>query len=154
MRMVIQPRRKILTKRSWVARRDREAGTSSGASGKRVLSGIVSSARPPTLSPHKGATATATHSRAARCGSVIRVRGPCPPPRLVIVKPCSLQARNPYQPAAPALGARAVSNNHGSVEPASQRASRVQVSRRRGPGNAVPVPTHCVPGWGTNLRSG
>jgi hypothetical protein len=112
--IVIQPRRKILTKRRCVARREREAGTAAGASGKSVLSGIVSSAIPPTLSNHKVATATANHSRAARCGSVMRVRCHCHPPRFVILKPCSLHARNPYQHASPALGARSVSNNQGS----------------------------------------
>jgi hypothetical protein len=69
---------------------------------------------PPTLSNHNVATATANHNRAARWASLRRVRCHCHPPRLVILKPCSIHARNPYQYAAPALGARSVSNNQGS----------------------------------------
>ena len=81
----------------------------------------------------KVATATANHNRAARCGSVMRVRCHCQPPRLVILKPCSIQARKPYQHALPALGARSVSSNHGSRYPSSHRASSVQLRRRRAP---------------------
>jgi len=85
------------------------------------------------VSNHNVATATANHSRAARCGSLLRVRGHGHPPRLALLQPCSIQARSPYQPAAPALGAKAVKSNHGSAEPSSPRARRVQLRRRRGP---------------------
>ena len=101
-RMMIHPWRKILTKRNWVARRDWAGGPSPSPRDNRVLSGSVSSAIPPTLSSHNVATATANHSRAARCGSVMRVRCHCHPPRFVILKPCSIQALNPYQHASPA----------------------------------------------------
>src|ERR1700741_3980897 len=112
--MVIQPWRKTLTKRNWVAHRERGGGQSPSANGNSVLTGTVSSARPPTLSNHNVATATANHNRAARWGSVIRVRCHCHPPRLVILKPCSIQALSPYQHAWPALGAKSVNTNHGS----------------------------------------
>jgi hypothetical protein len=150
---VIQPRRKILPKRKRVACRCRARGASASVSGSSVLSGSVSSAAPPTLSNHNVATATTNHNRAARWGSLMRVRCHCQPPRFVIFKPGSIHARNPYQQASPALGARSVSNNHGSLSPSSQRASSLQLSRRA-PCNAVPVPTHCVPGCGTNSRNG
>ena len=80
-----------------------------------VLAGIVSSASPPTLSSHKVATATASHRRAARSGLVMWVRCHCQPARLVILKPCSIQARNPYQQAVLASGGRSVRINHGSL---------------------------------------
>src|SRR5262245_917106 len=112
--MVIQPGRKILTNRRRVAWRGRDAGQSAAARGSSVLTGREAAARPPTLSTHTVATATATHNRAARWGALMRVRCHGHPPRLVTLKPCSIQVRNPYQHAFPALGARAVSNNHGS----------------------------------------
>jgi len=49
-----------------------------------VLAGIVSSVAPPTLRNHKVAPATASHRRAARAGSVRRVRCHGQPARLVI----------------------------------------------------------------------
>src|SRR5882724_11679851 len=90
------------------------AGTSTVTSGT-VLAGTVASASPPTLSSHKVATATASHRRAARSGLVIWVRCHCQPARLVILKPCSIQARKPYQPAVLASGGRSVRINHGSL---------------------------------------
>jgi hypothetical protein len=104
-----------LTKRTWVACRGRDGGPSAFASGSRVLAGLVASTSSPTLSNHKVATATANHNRAARCGSLMRVRCPCQPPRWVILKPGSLHARKPYPHASPARGARAVRNNPGSA---------------------------------------
>src|SRR5215813_6570822 len=103
--MVVQPWRKILTKRNWVARRGREGGQAADANGSSVLTESVSSAMPPARSNHKAATATANHNRAARWGSLMGVRCHCQPPRLVILKLCSIQARSPYQHASPALGA-------------------------------------------------
>jgi len=101
--MAFQPWRKTLTRRNCVAWRGRGRGRSWAGSGGSVPTGIVVSAAPPTLSSHKVATATASHNRAARWGSVMRVRCHCQPPRLVILNPCSIQARNPYQQASPAL---------------------------------------------------
>ena len=111
-----------------------------------VLAGIVSSASPPTLSSHKVATATASHRRAARAGWVMWVRCHCQPARLVILKPCSIQARNPYQQAVLASGGRSVRINQGSLYPPSQHASSVQWSWRWRPLKAIPVPCHVVPG--------
>ena len=71
--------------------------------------------RPPTLSNHKVATATANHRRAARWGSVMRVRCHGHPARLVSLKPCSIQARNPYQQASLASGGKSVRINQGAM---------------------------------------
>jgi hypothetical protein len=70
---------------------------------------------PPTLSSQKVATATASHRRAARCGSVMRVRCHCQPARFVTLKPCSIQARSLYQHASLASGGKSVRIHHGSV---------------------------------------
>ena len=108
---------------------------------------------PPTLSSHKVETATASHRRAARCGSVMRVCCHCQPARFVTLKPCSIQARSPYQQAALAAGGRSVRINHGSVYPSSQQASNVQWSWRGARLKAVPVPCQREPG-GANVDSG
>lgn len=71
----------------------------------------VSSARPPTLSSHNVATATASPRRAARWGTVLRVRCHCHPARLVRLKPCSIQARSPYYQVALASGGKSVRIN-------------------------------------------
>jgi hypothetical protein len=113
--MVIHPWRKRLTKRNCVARRGRDGAPSPFARGNSVLAGSVSAASPPTLSNPRVATATANHNRAARCGSLLRVRCHCQPPRFVIVQPCAIPVRKPYQHASPALGARSVNNNPGSA---------------------------------------
>ena len=110
-----QPRRKTLTSRRRVARRVRGGSGTRAVTSGTVLAGIVSSASPPTLSSHKVATATASHRRAARSGLVMWVRCHCQPARLVILKPCSIQARNPYQQAVLASGGRSVRINHGSL---------------------------------------
>ena len=109
--------------------RPRLPGTRAVTSGT-VLTGIVSSASPPTLRSHRVATATASHRRAARSGLVMWVRCHGQPARLVILKPCSIHARNPYQQAVLASGGRSVRITHGSLSPASQQASRVQCSWR------------------------
>src|SRR5262252_7200119 len=80
----------------------------------------AASASPPTLSSHKVATATANHRRAARAGWVMWVCCPCQPARLVLLQPCAIQARTPYQQAVLASSGRSVRLNHGSVYPASQ----------------------------------
>jgi hypothetical protein len=61
--LAIQPCRKVLTRRRRVARR---WWASASDTSSRVLAGIVSSAKPPTLSSHSVATATASLRRAAR----------------------------------------------------------------------------------------
>ena len=55
-----------------------------GHTSSRVLAGIVSSAKPPTLSSHSVATATASHRRAARAGWVMRVCCHGQPARVVL----------------------------------------------------------------------
>jgi hypothetical protein len=61
--IVIQPRRKVLTRRKPVARCWWASASGTSRSGR---AGIVSSAKPPTRSSHSLATATASHRRAAR----------------------------------------------------------------------------------------
>src|SRR5439155_5989023 len=124
------PRRSTRTRRGGVARRVGGGGGTSTVTSGTVLAGTVASASPPTLRTHKVATATARHRRAARSGLVIWVRCHCQPARLVIFKPCSIHARNPYQQAALASGGRSVSINHGSLSPTSQHANSVQWSWR------------------------
>ena len=70
---------------------------------------------PPTRSRHKVATATASHRRAARWGSVMRVRCHGQPARFVTLQPCASQARRPYQPASLAAGGTAVRLTPGAV---------------------------------------
>jgi hypothetical protein len=91
---------------------------------------MASSASPPTLSSPKVATATASHRRAARSGLVMRVRCHGHPARLVLVKPCSIQARKPSQQAVLASGGTSVRINHGALSLASQHASNVPCSCR------------------------
>ena len=86
------PWRTTLTSRRRVARRDRDRSGHNPVTSSSVLAGMVSAAAPPTLSRHPVATATASHRRAARAGSRIRVRGHGQPARLVLCKPCSIQA--------------------------------------------------------------
>src|SRR5918912_3162129 len=74
----------------------RRATCVSGKAAK-LLTGKLASAWPPTLTAHKVATAMANHSRSARAGSVILVWCHCQPPRLVSLKPPSIQLRIPYQ---------------------------------------------------------
>lgn len=104
--MVIQPRRNTLTRRNRVARRWRRCASINAVTSSTVLLAMASSAAPPTLTSHKVATATASHSRAARAGCAMRVRCHCQPPRLVSLKLCSIQARRPYQAAVLASGGR------------------------------------------------
>lgn len=100
--------------------------------------GIAASASPPTASSHQVAMAMANHSRSARSGSIMRVYCHCQPPCLIFLKPCSIQARKPYQQAPAVWGGRSVKINHGSACPASQRANRVQAKRVFGLLKAVP----------------
>ena len=67
-----------------------------------VASPICKSASPPTLNIQYVAIATPSHRRSARSGSVMRVRCHCQPARFVILNPCSIQARIPYQQASQA----------------------------------------------------
>jgi hypothetical protein len=113
--MAIPPGRNTLTTRSGVARRGRDAGHPAAGSGSPGLTGTVSSASPPPLSTHRVATATANHKRAARGGSLRRVRCHGHPPRFGSLKPGSIPARSPSHHASPALGARSVKNHQGSA---------------------------------------
>src|SRR5512144_2053092 len=72
--------------------------------GGQVAAGTVASASPPTDSSHQVAIAMANHRRSARAGSSMRVYCHCQPPRLIRLKPCSIQVRNPYQQAWAACG--------------------------------------------------
>ena len=108
----------------------------------RVPSGLVSLAAPPTLISYKVATATGSPRRTARCGLVMRVRCHCHPARLVSLKPCSIQARRPYQQASPTSGGKSVRINQGSLQPASQQA------------NSSAVHTGPVPTCGVKVSSG
>jgi len=119
-----------------------------------VLGGPLASASPPTLSSHNVAPATANHPRAARSGSVRRVRGHCPPPRLVSLKPCAIQARKPYPHAARLAGGKAVKLNHASLSPSSPQANRVQFKRLGRLTKAVPRPCQRVPGGEAKRRRG
>jgi transposase len=93
----IHPWRKTLTKRNCLAHRGQESDWPSAGSESNVPTGIFSSAAPSTRSNYNVATATANHKRAARWGSVMHVRCHCHPPRFVILTPCSIHARSPYQ---------------------------------------------------------
>src|SRR5207245_4594301 len=94
----------------------RRAMWSSGNS-SNVLHGRLPSASPPTLTTHKVATAIANHKRLARAGSVILVWCHCHPPRLVSLKPLSIQVRILYHTTSAAWGARSVSTSQGSASP-------------------------------------
>ena len=74
----------------------------------------MASASPPTESSHHVASASANHSRSARAGSSVRVYCHCQPPRFKRLKPCSIQARSPYQQACAAWGGRLVSMSQAS----------------------------------------
>ena len=94
------------------------ASTSAVTSGTRA--GLESSPHRPRRRPSaatRSPPATARHRRAARAGGVMWVRCHCPPARLVILQPGSIQARNPYQQAVLASGGRSVRINQGSVYP-------------------------------------
>ncbi len=151
---VIHPRRNTRTRRRRVSRRLRRLGGHSAVTSSNVPSGTASSTSPPTRKSYNVATATANHRREARPGSLIRVRCNCHPARLVTLKPCSIQARSPYQAASLASGGTSVRINHGSLSPASQRAKSVQSTCRPCPFKAVPRPLHDVPTSGTKLPSG
>jgi len=96
---------------------------------------------------------SASPRRAARSGGVLGVRCPCQPARWVLLKPCAIQARTPYQQAVLASGGRSVRSNQGAVSPASQQASRGHWSGRWRPVKAMPVPCQAVPGSGTNSEA-
>ena len=152
-KIVIQPRRKILPTRRRVARRWRRWWPSVAVTSRSVRAGIASSAAPPTLSRHRVATATASHSRAARSGWVMRVRCHGQPARLMHVHGGAIQARRPYQPASLASGGKSVRISQGSVPlcPAGQqvhRSCRCQLLQ------AVPGPRQRVPGCGAQLAHG
>lgn len=86
------------------------------------------SASPPTSTSHSVATASTTHNRSARAGSVIRVRCHGHPPRLITLNPCSIQLRKAYQHGSAAPGGKSVSTSHGSAHPAARQANSVPAS--------------------------
>ena len=120
---------------------------------QRVLSGIAASAMPPTLSSH-----TWRPHRQPQAGCPLRLghAGALPrqPARFVTLKPCSIQARRPYQQASLAAGGTSVRINHGAVYPSSQQASNVQGSWRGARLKAVPVPRQQEPTCGANVANG
>src|SRR5262249_48387196 len=116
--------------------------------------GTSVSASPPTNRYHHVPTASTSHSRSARSGSVICVFCQSQPPLLSRLNPCSIQDRSPYQHTSAAAGGRSVSTSHGSVYPSSQRASSVPRSCLGTSWNAWPRPCHCVPTVGTNAARG
>ncbi len=74
----------------------------------KLLTGRFASTSPPTLTAHNVATAIAHHKRSARSGSTILVWCQPQPPRLVSLKPPSIQLRMPYQTAVACAGAKSV----------------------------------------------
>jgi len=124
-----RPRAKQLSMRGrdrWVAVR---RATWVGGIASNPLTGKVASAWPPTLSTHTVATAIANHSRSARAGSTIFVWCHCHPPRLVSLKPPSIQLRIPYHTTFASWGARSLTTSQTSWYPSSHRASRVHDKR-------------------------
>lgn len=89
------------------APRGRGRWETSAVTARRGRAGLVSSASPPPRRRPKVATAPARPRRAARAGLVRGVRGHCPPPRVGLVQPGALQARNPSPQAVRASGGRA-----------------------------------------------
>src|SRR5262245_50330931 len=121
-----------------------------------VQGGTVSTARPISASPptrrhHQVDTASTSHSRSARRGSVMCVFCQSQPPLLSRLNPCSIQARKPYQQTSAASGARSVSTSQGSAYPASRRASSVHRSRLGASLKASPTPFQDWPSGGTKL---
>lgn len=120
----------------------------------KTLSGMAvsASASPPTLRSQRVATETANQRRCALLGSVMRVPCHCQPPRLMVLKPCSIHARIPYQQTLLVSGGKSVRMNHASLYPSSQYARSVD-------GiclllNATPVPSQCSPGFLAKLEMG
>ena len=77
-------------------------------------SGIVapansaSSASPPTASTDRGATASTSHHRSTRSGSVLRGAGHCPPPRFRSWNPAAIHDLIPYHRPSAWSGSRSV----------------------------------------------
>ncbi len=95
--MVSSPRRKQLNRRGRLRFVVRQRAMWATGKAAKLLAGKVASASPPTLTTHKVATAMANQNRVARWASVMRVFCQCHPPRLVSLKPHSIQARRAYQ---------------------------------------------------------
>lgn len=107
----------------------------------------------PTLTIHSVATARASHSRAARAGTVLGVSCHCHPPRCRHVQRCAHQGRSPYHGASHPSGARAVRIHHGSAWPAPHQTTRVHARWQARERHAVPHPRQRCPTWLTNSRS-
>jgi hypothetical protein len=119
------------------------------------------SLRPQRLAPqglHQGHPALTQHAHLPQAGRPLwsgHARAvPLQPARLVLWKPCALQARSPYHAASLASGGRSVRTSHGSFYPSSHRASRGPSTCRPAFCKAVPRPRPRVPGWGTKLCKG
>ena len=109
------PRRKQLSKRGRERRVARRRAMWVSGKASRLLTGRVASASPPTLTTHKVATAMANQRRLARSGSLMRVCCHCQPPRLVSLKPHSIQVRRLYQQTSACSGVRSVMISQGSA---------------------------------------
>ncbi len=127
------------------------SGLRSGRSGR--AGGGPTSRSLPTLTLHRGATAKARHSRAARAGAVLW--GDCHghPPRLGHVQRCAPQPRRPYQRASHPSGGQSVRMHPGSSWPSPHQAPSVQARGQSRERNAVPSPRPRCPPCSTNARS-
>src|SRR5207237_6015066 len=87
-------------------------------------------------------------------GSVILVCCHCQPPRLLSLKPHSIQLLIPYHATSATSGARSVTISQGSAYWSSQRASRVQVRRHSRVTKQSTTPLQPVPTRGAAAASG
>ena len=83
-------------------------------SGTAASANSSSSASPPTASTYRVATASTSHNRSTRSGSVIRVACHCQPPLLSSLNPPSIHDLIPYHSPSAWSGSRSVTRNHGS----------------------------------------
>jgi hypothetical protein len=120
-RMTSRPRRKQLSERAGRCPVARLRAICCSGSWLTWGRGGAISAWQPTLTVHKVATAKASQSRSARAGASILVCSQCQPPRLLSLKPHSIQARNAYHATSTVVGGRSVRIHQGSRYPASQR---------------------------------
>src|SRR5690349_14786662 len=87
------------------------------------------SARVPTLTAHRVATAITSQSRSTRAGWVILVCSQRQPPRLRSLKAASSQARRPYHRTQAWSAPTSVTMSQGSWSWSCQQATKVQASR-------------------------
>ena len=100
----------------------RESSSVKSSSGNVSASGFVSSSSAwyPSCKTMRVATARASHSLSARCGSVILVFCQFHPPRLM--RHCSIQARWAYH--CGDVSSRSVRRNHGSLASGARKPAR------------------------------